>query len=765
MDQLVFLQDMAVVMAVSAVIILLCNRFHLPVVLGYIIAGLLIGPNTPPYALVKDLHSIHILSELGVIFLLFSIGLEFSLTKLMRVGFVAFFAATVEIVLMIWIGYTAGQAFGWSHMDSLFLGAILSISSTTIIAKVLIETKRIKEQFAQVILGILIIEDLLAIVIIALLSGAVTTGTFEIGAAAVEMAKVFAFMAGVLFLGFLLVPRLLRYLSRFDSAEMTVIPVLGLCFAVSLSAAWFGFSVALGAFLIGAVIAETQQVKDVIHKMEPIRDMFTAIFFVSVGMLIDPDVLTQYWIPILIITVVTVVGKLVSCSVATFLTGYNAETSLKVGLGLAQIGEFSFIIARLGESSNVTSPFIYPIAVAVSAITTLTTPFLMRNTVPITGFLLHITPKPLSMVMGFYTAWLRRLGEAPSRRKTVILKSLQYYAPRFLACVAAGLVLFFLVTGAQKRFHILPPDMYKIVLGLALFPLFIGLAYIFDRFLWNVVFLNLIRSGKESQDIDRVFHNTLRFMMAVVTGLVLFNIGSSFLPRLPLAIAVAGVIVAAGVYLWGSFGKVNERIEGMVRGIFDQDAGTRSSKIEATQMELVRLIHEEYPWDVKTEDFLLPYHETAANQLIRDLRLRSQTGATIVAIYRGEESIPNPAPDMRLMPGDVVLLMGDANQIKDGIQFLHQKTKEPAAAAKPREGVPKTASFEMPAGYGCIGRTLREVKLRRKTGATILGIQKEGLSINNPHPDTVLEAGDLLALFGSPEQLEAAQKYLKDPSP
>lgn len=760
--QLIFLQDMAVVMAVSAVIIIFCNRFRLPVVLGYILAGVLIGPHTPPYSLVKDMHDIHVLSELGVIFLLFSIGLEFSLTKLLRVGLVAFFAATVEIGLMMWIGNLLGRFFGWSPIDSLFLGAILSISSTTIIAKVLMETKRIKEQFAQVILGILVIEDVLAIVIIALLSGVATTGSLEISTAAVAMAKVFAFMAGVLFFGFLIVPRLLRYLAGFENAEMTIIAVLGLCFAASISAAWFGFSVALGAFLIGAVIAETKQAKDVIHKMEPIRDMFTAIFFVSVGMLISPATVAQYWLPILVLTLATVVGKLVSCSVATFATGYSAETSLKVGLGLAQIGEFSFIIARLGEGHGVTSPFLYPIAVAVSSVTTLTTPVLVRNHVPITRFLLRMTPRPLSTAMGFYTTWLRRLGEMPSRRKSLIVKSFQYYTPRFLAFAAAGFALFFLVTGAQDRYHFLAPGVYKIALGLALFPLFIGFAYVLDRFFWNVIFMNLVHAGRQPHEIDRLFHNTLRFLILIVTGLLLFHMGSSFLPRVPLAVAVSAAILTAGAYLWGSFGKINQRVEKMVRGIFDQETSERTSKSHATQDELVRLIHEEYPWDVKTEDFLLPYHETGANRPIRDLRLRSATGATIVAVYRGEESIPNPPSDTHLMPGDVVLLMGDESQINAGIQFLHQKIKEPAPAVHAHlEDIPKTLSFEISAGFACLGKTLRGVRLSRKTGATILGIQKESLSINNPDPDTVFEAGDRVALFGLPGQLEAAQKYLQ----
>lgn len=393
MHEFIFLQDIAVVMAIGAAVTVLCHRIHLPVVLGYILAGIIIGPHTPPFPLVTDMGSIRTLSELGVIFLLFGIGLEFSLTKLLRVGVVSLIAATLEILLMLGIGFLLGKAFGWRFMDSLFLGAILSISSTTIIAKLLLERGKMNEPFAHVILGILIIEDLLAIVIIALLSGLASTGELTLTAAGGAMVKVGFFMVGALILGLWLVPPLLRYLQRFQSSELLVITVLGLCFGGSLLAARMGFSVALGAFLMGAIIADTPQAQAVIHRMEPIRDMFTAIFFVSVGMLLDPRLLAAFAWPIALITLVTIVGKVVSCACATRLAGYAPDTALRVGLGLAQIGEFSFIIARLGEATQVTSSFLYPIAVSVSGLTTLTTPLLMSQTENIVSFLSRISPR------------------------------------------------------------------------------------------------------------------------------------------------------------------------------------------------------------------------------------------------------------------------------------------------------------------------------------------------------------------------------------
>lgn len=766
MDQLAFLQDLAMVMAVSAVIMIICRQFNLPVVLGYILAGLVIGPNTPPYQLVKDLHSIHTLSELGIIFLLFSIGLEFSLSKLARVGLIAFVGATIEIIVMIWIGYLLGRLFGWKFMDSLFLGAILSISSTTIIAKILLDIKKIREKFAQVILGILIIEDLLAIVIIALLSGIASTGSLELREVGTAMIRVLSFVAVVLAAGFICVPRLLRYLARFQSDEMMVITVLGLCFGVSLVAAKFGFSVALGAFLIGAVIAETKQSVDIAHKIEPIRDMFTAIFFVSVGMMLSPSIIAQFWFPILVITIVTIVGKFVSCSSAAFLMGSNSQTAFKVGLGLAQIGEFSFIIAKLGESTNVTSPFLYPIAVSVSGITTLTTPFLIRNTEPIIRFLTRLTPRPIGTFLGLYTGWFERIGgSGGSERKNRIGRGMKLYLPRFFLYLLASFILFYGAIYFHRNFPILPNPVFWVLLGCAFFPILIGLAYTLDRILWNVLFLNLIGSRDEieqAQDVHKTLHRAARFLIILIVGLALLAFGSRFLPRAPLVIAVVGLIFVAGFFLWGAARKVHERIEKTVIGIFGRQEPSLGGKAPTQDIhgELVKLIREEYPLDVITEDFLLPYHPSAVNQTIRDLRLRADTGATIVAIYRDDNSIPNPSPETKLEPGDVLLLMGDQGQVRAAIQFLNRKIKEPFKAPEKREGVPKTHSYEIAAESLFIGKTLGEIRLRRKTGVTVFGFQKAGFSVNNPGPDTLIEAGDILILFGWPDQILAAVNYL-----
>ncbi|SUD81001.1 cation:proton antiporter [Pseudomonas putida] len=409
MHAISFIQDLAVIMLVAGVVTILFHRLKQPVVLGYIVAGFIIGPHTPPFGLIHDEDTIKTLAELGVIFLMFCLGLEFSLRKLFKVGATAFIAAFLEIVLMIWIGFEIGRWFGWNTMDSLFLGAILAISSTTIIVKALNDLKMKNERFAQLIFGVLIVEDILGIGIIALLSGIAVSGTVSSGEVFSTVGKLSLFMIVALVIGILLVPRLLAYVARFESNEMLLITVLGLCFGFCLLVVKLEYSMVLGAFLIGAIMAESRQLLKIERLIEPVRDLFSAIFFVAIGLMIDPQVLVEYAWPIVVITLAVVLGKMLSCGMGAFIAGNDGRTSLRVGMGLSQIGEFSFIIAALGMTLQVTSDFLYPVAVAVSAITTLLTPYLIRAADPLSQKLGNVVPGRLARVLSLYGEWLRNI--------------------------------------------------------------------------------------------------------------------------------------------------------------------------------------------------------------------------------------------------------------------------------------------------------------------------------------------------------------------
>ena len=404
-----FIQDLAVVMALAGVVTVLFHRLKQPVVLGYIAAGVIIGPYTPPFQLIHDEQTIQTMGELGVVFLMFSLGLEFSLRKLFQVGATAIVAALSEIVLMLWLGYEIGRAFGWATMDSLFLGAILAISSTTIIVKALSDLGVKREPFAQLVFGILIVEDILGIALLVLLGGIAQTGELSPGIALITLGKLLLFMLVSRLAGILSVPRVLGYVARVGSDEMLLVSVLGFCFGFCLLVVKLDYSIALGAFLIGAVMAESRHLHRIEHLVAPLRDAFSAIFFVTIGLMLNPLVLVDYAWPIAVISIAVVLGKLVSCGLGTFLAGRDARTAMRVGMTVSQIGEFSFIIASLGLTLKVTSGFLYPVAVTVSAITTLTTPYLIRIADPLSQRLARAMPPAVSNVFGMYSQWLRCL--------------------------------------------------------------------------------------------------------------------------------------------------------------------------------------------------------------------------------------------------------------------------------------------------------------------------------------------------------------------
>jgi CPA2 family monovalent cation:H+ antiporter-2 len=439
-----FIHDLAIIMLIAGIVTLIFHQLKQPVVLGYLLAGVLIGPHTPPFALIHDQHTIHTLAELGVVFLLFSLGLEFSLKKLVKVGMAALIAGITEIAVMIWLGYQIGSAFGWQTMDSLFLGAMLAISSTTIIIKALEGLDLKNEKFAQLIFGVLIIEDILAIAILVLLAGIATSGHVSTTAVFATLGELTLFIIVSLIVGILTIPRLLNYIDNFRSNEMLLISVLGLLFGFCLLVIKLEYSMALGAFLIGAIIAESRQVEKIEHLIEPVRDMFSAIFFVAIGLLFNPSVLVDYALPILVITLAVVVGKVFSCSLGAFLAGQDARTSVKVGMGLAQIGEFSFIIASLGVALKVTSDFLYPIAVAVAAITTLLTPYLIKSSDGFSHQLSRILPSRVKQVGSAYTEWLQSIQ--PQGDNVILAKMIRRIIIHALVNFALVIAIFLMST-------------------------------------------------------------------------------------------------------------------------------------------------------------------------------------------------------------------------------------------------------------------------------------------------------------------------------
>ena len=571
MHAISFIQDLAVIMLVAGVVTILFHRLKQPVVLGYIVAGFIIGPHTPPFGLIHDEDTIKILAELGVIFLMFCLGLEFSLRKLFKVGATAFIAAFLEIILMIWIGYEIGRWFDWNTMDSLFLGAILAISSTTIIVKALNDLKMKNQRFAQLIFGVLIVEDILGIGIIALLSSIAVSGTVSSGEVFSTVGKLSLFMIVALVIGILLVPRLLAYVAKFESNEMLLITVLGLCFGFCLLVVKLEYSMVLGAFLIGAIMAESKQLIKIERLIEPVRDMFSAIFFVAIGLMIDPQILLQYAWPIAVITVAVVLGKMLSCGLGAFIAGNDGRTSLRVGMGLSQIGEFSFIIAALGMTLQVTSDFLYPVAVAVSAITTLLTPYLIRGADPLSLKVAAVMPKRMSRVFGMYGEWLRSIqpqGEGAMLASMIrkIILQVGVNLALVIAIFFAG--SFFAVRiGGYLEGWISDPSWQKALIwgGALLLSLpFLIAAYRKLKALSMLLAEMSVKpemAGRHTQRVRRVISELIPILSLLVIFLLLAALSASILPTNKLLVLIAVVAAAVAAVLWRWFIRVHTRMQ------------------------------------------------------------------------------------------------------------------------------------------------------------------------------------------------------------
>ncbi len=660
-----FLQDLAVVLIVAGLVTVIFHRFKQPVVLGYIIAGVIIGPHTPPAAFINDRETIDTLAELGVILLMFSLGLEFSLRKLKQVGASALLAALLEILLLFWVGYEIGQFFGWPSLDCIFLGAMLSMSSTTVIIKVLGELGKMKERFAQLIFGILILEDILGIAMIALLSGIAMTGKLSIGDVGLTLGKLGIFLAVTLVVGLITVPRLIGYVARFKSNEMLIVTVLGLCFGVSLLAAKLGYSVALGAFIIGAVIAEARAIHRVEALVEPVRDMFSAIFFVAIGLLIEPKMLVAYWQPILVITLAVVVGKVLSCSFGAFVGGNDSRTSLRVGMGLAQIGEFSFIIASLGVTLKVTSAFLYPIAVAVSAITTLLTPYLIRSADGLVNWFDRVGPKPVVNSLSIYTRWVGQLG---SQREPAP-------GPKFMWKWAAQMLLnamliggVFIATAFVER---RPPqwlnqlgwgdESRKAVLWLAAMIISLPLLIATFRKLQALGLLiaetkvSPAAAGERTAAIRSIVAQLVPIAGMIALGLFVLVLSSALLPGFKVLMVLLLIVAFITWLLWRSMIRIYSKAQIALKDTFAEMPALPLSNDRSTSLPSLL--------DANLETVTLAAGSPGIGKLIRELELRSRTGASIVGLQRDGASIINPGPDEELQSGDQVLLLGSRDQL------------------------------------------------------------------------------------------------------
>ncbi|MCY1074971.1 cation:proton antiporter [Archangium lansingense] len=689
-----FLKALAMVLCVAAVTSVIFQRLRQPIVLGYIIAGLIIGPHVP-IPLVADSAIVQTLSELGVILLMFSLGLEFSLRKLFQVGPTAGITAVIQCSLMVWLGFVVGRAFGWTPLESIFTGAIIAISSTTIIAKAFAE-QGIQGKLREIVVGVLIVEDLIAILLMATLTAVSSGAGLSAGQLTFTIGRLALFLVGLVVVGLLVIPRVVRFVHRLERPEMLLVTSMGICFAIALLAQEFGYSVALGAFLAGSLVAESGKEKDVEHLVEPVRDVFAAIFFVSVGMLIDPALIAQHWVAVLVLTLVVIIGKLVGVGLGVFLTGNGTRTAVQSGMSLAQIGEFSFIIAGLGLSLNATGQFIYPVAVAVSAITTLTTPFLIKAAGPVANLVDRKLPKPLQTFAALYGSWVEGLRTAPPQktmgariRRTLRLLLLD---AAMLAAIVIGtsVSLEKLTATLENRGGLGASVARLLVIGLAsvlAVPFCVGivrLAHSLGELLADLA----LPPGAEGK-LDRAAAPrralvvTLQLGSLLLVGAPLVAVTQPFLPGFQGAAVLLVQLVVLAVGFWRSAtnlqGHVRAGSQVIVAALASQSQ-PRSTGEKGHGEEQLKTLHAILPGLGEPTPVRLESSSPAVGRTLAELNLRGMTGATVLAIQRGEGEAVVPTAQEVLRAGDVLALAGTHDAI-DAARAVLETPRSPEAVA------------------------------------------------------------------------------------
>lgn len=676
-----FLTTLAVVLSVAALTTVVFQRLRQPVVFGYLFAGMIVGPHVP-IPIVADVAIVQTLSETGVILLLFSLGLEFSLRKLIRVGPRAAIVAVVQGALMIWLGYALGRGFGWTKIESFYAGSIIAISSTTIIAKAFQE-QQVKGKFTELVLGVLIIEDLIAIFLLTVLT-ALSAGTgVSASSLAITGMRLAMFLVGLIVVGLLLIPRTVRAIVRMNRPETTLIASMGICFAAALLAYSFGYSVALGAFIAGSLVAESGEEHTVAHLIEPVRDVFAAIFFVAVGMLIDPSLVAQYWMPVVVFTIAVILGQVVIVTISAFLTGYGTRTSIQAGMSLAQIGEFSFIIAAIGISTGATREFLYPVAVAVSAITTLTTPWLIRGAAPAASFVDSKLPRPIQTFVTLYGSWIERMRESrASRAQRPRVRRLVGLLVLDVVVIALILIGAALETG---RFSALLSGSTGLSIGAARIIVIAGMAAIgaplligffrTARQLGNLLAHEALPAVEKGVDFAaaprRALVVTLQLTVVIVAVIFLIAVTKPFYPRIGstvvVGVGIAILLVVLGITFWRTaadlYGHARAGAEVIVAVLAQQmatepidGAGRRPPSLDTVGKILPGLGD---PVSLRIEP-----GSPLDGQTLAGANLRGLTGATVLAIVRGDQQLLMPSGQETLREGDVLAVVGSHEAVE-----------------------------------------------------------------------------------------------------
>ncbi|MCK7557307.1 cation:proton antiporter [Chitinophaga sedimenti] len=729
--------DLGLILGAAAITTLIFKKLKQPLVLGYLIAGFLVGPHIHFIPTVTDEANIKVWAEIGVIFLLFSLGLEFSFKKLMKVGGSASITALVEVIGMLAIGYGIGQVLGWSVMDSIFLGGVLSISSTTIIIRAFEELGVKGQKFAGLVFGVLVVEDLVAIVLLVLLSTLAVSQQFAGMEMLVSVLKLVFFPVLWFVGGIFFIPTLLKRTKKLMSEETLLVTSLGLCFLMVILATKVGFSPALGAFIMGSILAETTQAEKIEHLVKSVKDLFGAIFFVSVGMLIDPKMLVEYIGPVLLISAVTIVGKMVFSAGGALISGQPLKSSVQTGMSLAQIGEFSFIIATLGLDLKVTSGFLYPIAVAVSALTTFTTPYFIKYAEPFYYWIERHLPEKWKDALTRYSSGAQSISVVSDWQRVLrgYFSNVLIYSVILLALT---LVSSFYVRPWTER--ALDGNGWVNIATLVITLL------IMSPFLWALAVRQVhseitARLWQESKYRGPIaILRTSRLLLAVFFVGFLLDQFFSFYVAVLTTLGILGALLIFQRKIQAFYDKLESR--------FISNYNEREAKAIEAQARRDALA----PWDAHLASFEVRSESPVVGKTLLELGLREQYGVNVAMIERGTRLLTLPAKDERLYPGDKLDVIGTDEQVKKFSAFL-----EPIQSRDEEERRLEVVlrSYEVHSGSSVMGKTIRSSGIREQGHGLVVGIERNGNRILNPDSTIILQDGDIVWIVGNPKRLPA----------
>lgn len=745
-----FIQDLAVVMLVAGLVGWACQRAGLSVIVGFLVAGMLIGPYNLPVALVSDIGRIEILAQLGLVFLMFSIGMKLSLRKLRKLGPALAMATVIEAVVIYQLARLVGGGLGLTAAETVFLGSMLMISSSAVIIKVLAETGQTHDKAGQMAMGVFVVEDVIAVLLLTGLSSYASLAGSHAASAPLGQTLLLltAFVVLVGIAGVLFLPWLLKKLSLTGGAELPTLVQAGLLFILATAAEKAGFSLALGAFLLGAIVADTPQRTQVDRTFEGLRDVFSAVFFVAIGMLIDVRALADAWFFVLVVSVLALAGRAVACATGLLVTGSPTREAVRVGLLVVPVGEFTFIIAQLGIKGGVLPQSFQAVAVGAALLTTLAAPFIARRSAGIAGWCERREPRWLSAWMQSYRGWLGRLQQRSARntlwqlsRKRLIQIGVELLLITGLLAFSGPLLSLLLkVMPADWPF----PRGPQVIFWSAIFLVILPPLFAVWRNLSALAMLvaEVAFSGNAAKGVR--FAPMLELGLKVFGGLVIFLWLSAFLPLVGSARWVPLVVVAVVAVVVAFF----RRKLIYWHSVLEVELQERLAQPAGGSTPAWLIPHAD--WKMSLAECMLPDLADVRGRTLGELELRAKTGCAVAGVERQGVLVENPPASFALYPRDRVLLMGEPVQT-----IAAKKLLTHVSGLLPHSSIDEVRmeAVELPPDYGLHGHSLAEIALSRTHGLQVAGIRRAGQRILNPGGDEKLFSGDEVLVLGSPEQI------------